>query len=207
MKNTYTRWQGGRLVRTQVPFLLTRIRFMRWDWRVIRTGLELHDDVWGMLLWGVSLVVLAFALTGCGTWPDPPRAITVSPNLPDAVLLGVVQARDAWCAAPVGWCPELVESGGDSDIVVAHFAGEVTEEGSGVAAYNHNGVRIFVSQNAVDSGEKLGGALAHEFGHFGIAGHVEASPLMRAETDYLGDVEPRVDAFAAMQWCREQGCP
>ena len=202
MKTTYTRWSDGRLVRTQVPFLLTRLSVMRWQWRAVCAGLEMHDAVWSLVCWVAWLAVAGCVLTGCGT-PPPPRTITVSPNMPEAIQVAAQRAADAWCSAPVGWCPELVDDGGDSVILVGDAAGNADF----VAATN-NGRRLLISARTVAEGwtaDDLTGPLLHEFGHYGIDGHTRDG-LMAPRFEYALEIPHEVDPVAVAEWCEQQGC-
>lgn len=161
-------------------------------------------------LGGIAVVLFA----ACAE-PPPPRTISLSSELPDKVLAAAAAARDAWCAAPVGWCPELVyDQPGDSRIRVHDFRGEIRPDadGDGVfeqgyGAHNDRGALIEVAPYAAEfSQEELNATLMHEFGHYGISGHVQASALMRRLLNFFIEIPDHVDAEAAAAWCAQQGC-
>lgn|SRR3569832_2098916 len=155
---------------------------------------------------GCFVAVLWAALVGCAGY-TPPRTITVSPDLPADVLIAAARARDAWCdvAETTGWCPELVDAGGEGQIVVRHFP----EEAEGAQARTCGNDTICVRPGMADAtADDLDGVLTHEFGHLaGIAKHVERSSLMRAEFPTPADIPAHVDALAVAELCKEQGCP
>lgn len=152
-------------------------------------------------------VGLGLVLVACGAEaPPPPATITVSPELPAAVREAAARARDGWCAAPVGWCPELVASGGEVEVRVEAFGRACTEDTPvGVACWGALHVASGDILVAPVSWLDLDGPLLHEFGHAGIRGHIDESALMRAE--FMSDGVPTVvDAEAAAGWCAQQGC-
>lgn len=136
--------------------------------------------------------------------------IAVDRSLPPGVHEAVARARDAWCAAPVGWCPEIVADNGEAFIVAGHWSKETNGIDPGSIASNRGDGTVLLSQTMLSAGYVDAGywtgALTHEFGHFGIAKHVERSPLMRAELEGPREVPTVVDAAAAAEWCSEQGC-
>jgi len=139
-------------------------------------------------------------LVGCAA--APPQTITLAPGLHESVAIAAARARDAWCAAPVDWCPELVDSGGDAQVIVQAFTGQSWD-----SRMNNSGETIKVQANIVEGGaDYLTGAMVHEFGHFGIDGHVPRSPLMKARFDLGEDIPWTVDSLAAAEWCKQQGC-
>lgn len=154
-------------------------------------------------LWAVALVCSQLIL-GCG-YPPPPKTITVWPDLPADVQEAAALAAAAWCYAPVGWCPEIVPSGGDSRIVV------VDRDDSEMFAMNHlrsaGGTEIVIFREASTWGsDALSAVLIHEFGHFGIDGHA-AGGTMTPGLERLSDLVPYVDDAAIAMWCDQQGCP
>jgi len=157
----------------------------------------------GALAWAEAAAIAALVfvgimlLNGCGA--APPRTITVSPDLPEDVQVAAAVAADAWCSAPVGWCPELVAEGGESEIRIEAFKGH-----SAQARANNGGRAIRVQPDTI--GFWLDGMMTHEFGHYGIDGHVPTSALMRAKFDLDTDIPTTVDAQAAGEWCAQQGC-
>lgn len=159
--------------------------------------------------------LFALALLAACAEPPPPRTISLSSALPDTVLVAASAARDAWCAAPVGWCPELVyDVMGDSELRIHDFRGEMRPDadGDGVfeqgyGAHNDRGAVIEVAPYAAERGQaELTAMLMHEFGHYGISGHVPASALMRSRLNFFVEIPDHVDAPASDQWCRQQGC-
>ena len=145
----------------------------------------------------------------CNSLP-PPAAITVNASTPDVVARSIVVARDAWCVADVGWCPEIVEWGG-AEVVVTRWdgagkpggPGETLEETGWIGPAAHaDAWRVEVVPEFVTDLD-LPGVLAHEFGHFCLDGHVGASALMRPE--HVDPIQPIVDAAAASAWRRH--CP
>ncbi len=149
---------------------------------------------------------LPLLLAACGG-PPPPRTISVAPELPEQVQIAAAVARDAWCAAPVGWCPELVEGMGDAEIRVEPFPDAFDGIQGHVGAGAHNdGAFIAVAPAVIDGFTDLSGALTHEFGHFGIDGHVPTSALMHARFATAADVPTVVDVEASAEWCSQQGC-
>jgi hypothetical protein len=145
-----------------------------------------------------KLVALMLVCAACGS-PPPPRTITVSEDLPLQVQAAAYIARDAWCASPVGWCPEIVTGFADAQIIVHRFTGN-----NPGAKLHNDGARIEVQPDAVDF--DLSGAMTHEFGHFGIDGHVEDSELMHKEFASSLDIPVTVDPEAVGAWCKEQEC-
>jgi hypothetical protein len=154
---------------------------------------------------------IAVVLSAACAEPPPPRTISLSSSLPDNVLIGAERARAAWCAAPVGWCPELVyDVMGDSELRVHSFSGEVEPDGDsyrGIGAHNDRGAMIDVAPYAATlSADVMAATLMHEFGHYGIKGHVPASALMRRELNFFVAIPDHVDAEASDEWCRQVGC-
>lgn len=148
-------------------------------------------------------LVLACA---CGV-PAPPRTISVSPELPEHILIGVATARDAWCSAPVGWCPELVDYGGESIVAVEHF--EVEGKDSSGLKPRMNNVNGYIQISPVIANDPTwpwSGMCTHEFGHYGIPAHLSKSPLMKAAFGLNDPVPIVVDSVAASAWCTYQGC-
>ena len=159
--------------------------------------------------------LLAVALLAACAEMPPPQTISLKSDMPDNVLLAAELSRDAWCVAPVGWCPELVyDQMGDSQIRIGDFKGEVKPDADGdgsfergFGAHNDRGAVIGIAPYAATWGaEQLTAALMHEFGHYGIQGHVAASALMRAELNFWNDVPDHVDIEASDKWCEQQGC-
>lgn len=165
------------------------------------------------LLGSFALVMLACALllldTGCGA-PPPPRTISVRADLSDSIREAAYTAAAAWCAVEdqTHWCPEIVEEGGDAEIRADDFAGACendTPEGTLCnGMHNDRGFYIGISPAVLSWYETdvVSILLAHEFGHFGIDGHVARSRLMRA----VAPDSSEVDAPAVVEWCNQQGC-
>jgi hypothetical protein len=159
-----------------------------------------------------SLLLVAVFAMACGA--APPKTIEVSTELPAGVQLATAIARDAWCAVAdrTHWCPELVEAGGDASIVVREYPGACTDdtpEGTNCSGgRNHDGVAIYISPLVSEEpGEKLAGVVTHEFGHFGIDGHIARSELMRWFFPGGPETIPAtVDSSAVAGWCQQQGC-
>lgn len=153
--------------------------------------------------------LLALLLGACSAPPLPPQTIAIDPQLPPGVVAAVHRARDAWCAAPVGWCPDIVAENGDAYIMAGHWAKETNGVDAGNIARN-NGHRVMLSETMLSAGyvdaDYWVGAITHEFGHFGIDGHVASSPLMRADMEAPRQIPSTVDGPAAAEWCNEQGC-
>lgn len=166
-------------------------------------ALDWREHAWTHLLIPLACWCLILGLLfGCGA--PPPRTIQVSPELPEAVQVAAARARDAWCLAPVGWCPELTTEPGDAFIEVRAYRG--TSAGSRMR--NNLGVAIQVQPDVAKwPADQITGAMTHEFGHFGIEDHVAKSALMRARFETSSDVPWDVDAEASDEWCAEQhGC-
>lgn len=152
-------------------------------------------------------LVCAAALAACAPEATPPATITLGAALPESVQIAAARARDAWCAAPVGWCPELVAEGGEGIIRVAHFKLEASSDPKALKPAWQVENRIDVAPFAQDwTADELSGPMLHEFGHFGIEGHVEDSPLMREKPGNVAQMPRAVDAAAAAEWCAQQGC-
>lgn len=148
-------------------------------------------------LGGVAVVLFA-ACAG-----PPPATIGVSTDLPEGIQVAAARARDAWCAAPVGWCPDIVSEGGEAHIEIHHFA----DERKGCQMRNDGLGTIDVRPAIADwSADDLTGAMTHEFGHFGIDGHVPSSALMHARFSSPGEIPWAVDTEASDAWCAQQGC-
>jgi hypothetical protein len=147
----------------------------------------------------MKLAPLALLLAACA--PEPPKTISLG-SVPDSVREAAYVAAAAWCAVSdrTHWCPELVEAGGDARLTVGHFDAE-----SGHAAAHQTGDMIEVSPGVLD-GWPLDGIMTHEFGHFGIDGHVRRSPLMHARFEHASDLPVVVDDLAVAEWCKQQGC-
>jgi Zn-dependent protease with chaperone function len=138
----------------------------------------------------------------------PPEQIAIG-DLPEDVQVAAAAARDAWCAAEVGWCPELTEDSG-APIEIGHWDTEVSGGEPGAYGHNDNGAYIEISRNWLDSGTAtvhgLTVVLIHEMGHWGNQGHAREG-IMKAEHPHGPEsVEPVVDAAAQALWCAEQDC-
>lgn len=158
------------------------------------------------MAWLLALMVAVAALTGCGGY-TPPQTITVSPELPEAVLVAAARARDAWCAVSdvTGWCPELVSEGGEGQIVIRHFP----QEADGAQARTCGDDLICIRPGMVDAtADDLDGVLTHEFGHLaGFSGHNARSSLMREDFPTPADIPAVVDPLTVTVLCEQQGCP
>lgn len=171
---------------------------------------ELCEWVNGLCLgfWMIVLTVLIFSL-GCNSLPPPP-AITLKSDASDVMTEAVWTARNAWCAADVGWCPEVVEFGG-ADIHIrswsgaGHFAGpgDTLEEAGWKGPAGHEDAWSIEVPPEFATEEDLPWILTHEFGHFCIEGHVASSLIMSAQP--TGRPEPVVDEPARRSWL--QACP
>lgn len=143
---------------------------------------------------------------GCNSLP-PPASIRVDDTTPDVVANAIGVARDAWCAADVGWCPEISPFGEATVTVtrwreVGHGVGPGTtleETGwTGPAGHEFAWAVEVAPEFATDL--DMPGVLTHEFGHFAIEGHDPRSALMVAfHTD---PIVPVVDEFARRDWLR-----
>lgn len=158
----------------------------------------------------VLFTLMAFGCTGCAGAPAPPATIAIDSNLPQGVQAAAAEARDAWCAAPVGWCPEIVAGRGEAFVTAGHWSKETNGVDPGSIASNRGNGTILLSETLLSAGyvdaEYWVGALTHELGHFGIDGHVASSPLMRANMETPREIPSTVDPPAAAEWCNEQGC-
>lgn len=155
-----------------------------------------------------SIAIAALCLA-CNSLPPPP-AITVNSAMPDVVASAISTAREAWCAADVGWCPDLVSSGG-ADVMITDWRyvghalgpGETVDETGWTGPAEHRDAwRIEVAPPFATQ-EDLPGILTHAFGHFCIDGHIADSALMRAST--VGAIVPLVDEPARAAWL--SACP
>lgn len=159
---------------------------------------------------GFALVMLACAvlfLDGCA--PQPPRTIAVSPSLPDGVHEAAQRAASAWCdvSNQTHWCPDIVDSDGDSEVRPDDWPGACESDSAPDepcnGMHNYRGIYIGVSPMVRDwDADKLTIQLTHEFGHYGIDGHVKRSLLMRA----VNPASAAVDSPALAAWCEQQGC-
>jgi hypothetical protein len=161
---------------------------------------------------------LAIALScACNSLP-PPASIEVGPETPETVAAAIAQARDAWCVADVGWCPEIVSRGGEARVYVTDWDGvghqlneSVTfEEGGWTGPAAHTSAwRVEVAPQFATELD-LTWVLVHEFGHFAIGGfcsdsklvkdgHVPSSLIMRA-AQLDGRPAPEVDDPARRAW-------
>jgi hypothetical protein len=182
----YTAWRNGRLERRRIA-VIGQSDLAAWA---------------GLALVAVALVLMS----GCGAAP-PPRTIAASPDLPESVLIAASRARDAWCAAPVGWCPELVPDSGDAVITVGDYDGsDATENASGGRNDGSGSLEIATWAVSIPL-EDLVGIMTHEFGHFGIDGHVNhRGSLMYWRFEYSSDIPHDVDSWSSVEWCDQQGC-
>jgi hypothetical protein len=156
-------------------------------------------------------MLLCLLLGACGgPAMAPPHTIMLDPRLPSGVIDAAHRARDAWCAAPVGWCPEFVTERGDAFITEGHWSKETNGVDPGSIASNRGNGVVLLSETMLSAGyvdtDYWAGALTHEFGHFGIDGHVASSPMMRADMRTPREIPSVVDAAAAAEWCAQQGC-
>jgi len=155
------------------------------------------------------LALLSLLVLACGS-PIPPDTIGVN-GMPEEIIEAALTAADAWCAADVGWCPEIVAGASDAPIVIGDFKGQVriNEDGAleGLAAHNVACAYIEVAPLAVElmTPEELAAVLMHELGHFGIKGHVPSSTLMRSRITLGAESPDHVDWPAAREWLRQQG--
>jgi hypothetical protein len=145
---------------------------------------------------------LLLLLCACGR--VPPDSITVSPELPEPVQVAAARARDIWCAVSdrTGWCPDLVDEGGQARLHVGHFA----DEKIGAKAHTDQGSVELSPDAATWDVDALTGVLAHEYGHLGIEGEVPHSPLMCGFYDSPLDIPWAVDTLALSAWCDQQEC-
>lgn len=145
----------------------------------------------------------------CNSLPPPP-AITVRSDAPDVVVSAISQARDAWCVADVGWCPDLVAFGG-ADIYIRTWNGAGHPAGPGETLEESGWEGPAGIQDAWEiqvppqfaTALDLPWILVHEFGHFCIQGHDSRSTIMSAQPEVRP--EPVVDDFARSDWLRD--CP
>lgn len=148
------------------------------------------------------LLLLALLLPACGY--TQPTTITVDPGLPEGLQEAVGRAQTAWCAVSdqTGWCPALVDSGGDAEVRVGHFP----DEAIGGDAHT-DGWLIEVSPRVAEAGaDDLDGVMAHEFGHVGgINSHVKRSALMHAKFPTMADIPCEVDTLAVVALCDQMG--
>jgi hypothetical protein len=145
----------------------------------------------------------------CNSLP-PPETISVDPVLPPEVMAGALIARDAWCASPVGWCPEIGTGAAASAIVPDSWGSEARpDEEYGAWAHN-DGAFIGLSREALSWGtvtaEMWGCALSHEFGHYVVRGHLDDPSLMRPVIVDPYACSPVVDDATIAAWCEQQGC-
>lgn len=155
-------------------------------------------------VWCAALFAGVVYLTGCNSLP-PPGAINVKSDAPEVLAKSIALARDAWCAADVGWCPDLVTYGG-ADVVITtwakdgHFAGpgETLEEAGWTGPAAHTSAwRVEVDPNFATDLD-LPWVLVHEFGHFCINDFSPKSKLI---------VDAHVPTSAIMQAAQLDGRP
>lgn len=172
-------------------------------------------------VWCAAMFALVIYATGCNSLP-PPAAINVESDASPVVAEAIAAAREAWCVADVGWCPDLVSFGG-AEIEITRWddaghtlqAGETMEETGWTGPAAHTDAwRIEVAPEFATA-EDLTWVLVHEFGHFCINdyssdtklvhdGHVPTSKIMRA-AQLDGRPTAEVDAPARRAWL--QSCP
>lgn len=154
-------------------------------------------------------VVVTFAvlvlLTVAGCMPAAPQTYSLDPGLSEAQAAAVHDARDQWCEA-VGYCPTLAKWSGEGEdgAVVWDFSYERHGK-PGSIAFNQRGYgrpSVIVLDAAALEQRDLGmfhSIVMHEFGHHGIAEHVNASPLMTCgdNRDYA---VTEIDAAAVAAW-------
>jgi hypothetical protein len=160
--------------------------------------------------------IYILAACACGA-PTPPRTINLD-DAPENAREAAYVSAAAWCdvSDQTGWCPELVYGVmGDAKIWVGHFPGEIQPNAAGdswaaegYGAHNvGSGIQIAPLAARLLSIPELSAVLDHEFGHFGIEGHVSTSALMQAVMHVDIDAPQSVDQEAVNAWCKEQDCP
>lgn len=146
----------------------------------------------------MKLAPLALIALACNSLPPPP-AITVRDNDDPIVVSAISVARDAWCNADVGWCPDLVSFGGaEVSIVPWDGVGGERIDGTWYGAAGHEDAWNIEVDPAFMTDEELPGILTHEFGHFCIEGHNAKSALMT--WFHTEAIVPVVDEQARESW-------
>ena len=158
------------------------------------------------------LASASFFCLACGR--TPPQSVSIDPSFSEEQQATIVDVVDQWCES-VGYCPELSVGGkAEGRIVAEHDYDPVTgdriggyerhgrAEGSG--AFNDGDGTVFVNLDHIRMGDPsiFWMTLAHEFGHFGIDGHIKHG-LMGSHQDVGMSC---IDKHAVDEWCDQQGC-
>lgn len=160
-------------------------------------------------IWCAAMFAIVVYASGCNSLP-PPASIHLEADASEVLAEAVWTARDAWCAADVGWCPDVFP-GGEARIYVTTWDGaghelnpaaeSFEEAGWTGPAGNETAWEVKVPPPFATA-QDLSWILVHEFGHFCIDGHTREG-IMQAAPAYRP--EPVVDETARAAWLRD--CP
>jgi len=151
-----------------------------------------------------TLLALAFLAAGCAP-KELPSEIAISWDFSPEHRVMIEDGIDQWCAA-TGWCPRVMGEGSVGAAPIVALTGEEYaryHRSPYSVAFNRDDHAVYVNLDRLAMfPDRAWQTFAHELGHFGIDGHLDALGLLMSWSDCL-DTE-WVDE---MLRCREKADP